>query len=238
MRDSLPPMGKFFRLRCVCAPQYLALSTWTSPKVSDSVLKLSVPILAVVVYRTAAAADEVRDVLVLCSNRLRPGLCSTKALLTAKLVPLLQRPWSAKDADATGRKNFVCMRVVLRCCVSKSGRIEDVRMRAARAASWHGVPDTKKEPYHPGYKTPLNTVMKPLISFRTQKPASQQRRGNSSCLWGKPHSMTLARIFDPYAMALSFLVGGVGFGMTFFFNTNVEGWGMHEIGYPAMAMVS
>lgn len=50
--------------------------------------------------------------------------------------------------------------------------------------------------------------------------------------------MTLVRIFDPYAMALSFLVGGVGFGMTFFFNTNVPGWGMHEVGFPAMAMVS
>lgn len=49
--------------------------------------------------------------------------------------------------------------------------------------------------------------------------------------------MALTRVFDPYAMALSFLVGGVGFGMTFFFNTNVQGWGMHEIGYPAMAMV-
>lgn len=49
--------------------------------------------------------------------------------------------------------------------------------------------------------------------------------------------MTFKRVFDPYAMALSFLVGGVGFGMTFFFNTNVQGWGMHEIAYPALAMV-
>lgn len=109
MRDSLPPIGKFFRLRCVCAPQYLELSTWTSPKVSDSVLKLSVLIFAVVVYRTAA--DEVGDVLSV--TRLGLGLCSTKALLTAKLLPLLQRPWSAKDADAKGRKIFVCIRVVM-----------------------------------------------------------------------------------------------------------------------------
>lgn len=47
----------------------------------------------------------------------------------------------------------------------------------------------------------------------------------------------MLRIFDPYAMALSFLVGGVGFGMTFFFNDNVSNWGMEEIAYPAMAMV-
>ncbi|CAM9793423.1 unnamed protein product [Pylaiella littoralis] len=45
------------------------------------------------------------------------------------------------------------------------------------------------------------------------------------------------RIFDPYAMAISFLVGGVGFGMTFFFNTAVSEWGAQEILYPAMAMI-
>lgn len=48
----------------------------------------------------------------------------------------------------------------------------------------------------------------------------------------------LVRIFDPYAIALSLLVGLVGFGMNFFFNTNISSWGMNEIGYPAMAMVS
>lgn len=40
MRDSLPPMGKFLRLRWVCAPQYRVSSTMISPKASDSVLAL------------------------------------------------------------------------------------------------------------------------------------------------------------------------------------------------------
>lgn len=40
MRDSLPPMGKFLRLRCVCAPQYRVSSTTISPNASDSVLVL------------------------------------------------------------------------------------------------------------------------------------------------------------------------------------------------------
>lgn len=40
MRDSLPPMGKFLRLRWVCAPQYRVSSTTMSPKASDSVLAL------------------------------------------------------------------------------------------------------------------------------------------------------------------------------------------------------
>lgn len=53
-----------------------------------------------------------------------------------------------------------------------------------------------------------------------------------------PRAAMIMRVFDPYALALSFLVGGVGFGMTFFFNTNVYSWRMQEIGYPAMAMVS
>lgn len=48
----------------------------------------------------------------------------------------------------------------------------------------------------------------------------------------------LVRILDPYAIALSLLVGLVGFGMNFFFNTDISTWGMNEIGYPAMAMVS
>lgn len=47
----------------------------------------------------------------------------------------------------------------------------------------------------------------------------------------------MVRIFDPYAIALSVLVGGVGFGMTFFFNTRVSSWGVQEIAYPALAMV-
>ncbi|CAM9204953.1 unnamed protein product [Hapterophycus canaliculatus] len=45
------------------------------------------------------------------------------------------------------------------------------------------------------------------------------------------------RIFDPYATALCLLVGGVGFGMTYFFNTNVAEWGAEEIVYPTMAMI-
>lgn len=49
---------------------------------------------------------------------------------------------------------------------------------------------------------------------------------------------TMFRIFDPYASVLCLLVGGVGFGMTFFFNTNVAEWGAEEIVYPTMAMVS
>lgn len=40
MRDSLPPMGKFLRLRWVCAPQYRVSSTTMSPNASDSVLAL------------------------------------------------------------------------------------------------------------------------------------------------------------------------------------------------------
>lgn len=47
----------------------------------------------------------------------------------------------------------------------------------------------------------------------------------------------MVRLVDPYAVALSLLVGGVGFGMTYFFNTNWAEWRMQEIGYPAMAMV-
>lgn len=46
------------------------------------------------------------------------------------------------------------------------------------------------------------------------------------------------RIIDPYAIALSLLVGSVGFGMTYWFNTNLFSWGTAEIGYPGMAMVS
>ena len=42
MRDSLPPIGKFMRLRWVCAPQYRVSSTMISPKASDSVLALDV----------------------------------------------------------------------------------------------------------------------------------------------------------------------------------------------------
>lgn len=48
----------------------------------------------------------------------------------------------------------------------------------------------------------------------------------------------MIRVFDPYAIALSLLVGGVGFGMTFYFNTRVSAWGSEEIAYPALAMVS
>lgn len=47
----------------------------------------------------------------------------------------------------------------------------------------------------------------------------------------------MMRFIDPYAVALSMLIGSVGFGMTYFFNTNFSTWGMQEIGYPAMAMV-
>ncbi|CAM9106210.1 unnamed protein product [Discosporangium mesarthrocarpum] len=43
--------------------------------------------------------------------------------------------------------------------------------------------------------------------------------------------------FDPYALALSLLVGLVGFGMTFFFNTSIEEWTIKEIGYPLAGMV-
>lgn len=52
------------------------------------------------------------------------------------------------------------------------------------------------------------------------------------------HNFTMIRVFDPYAIALSLLVGGVGFGMTFYFNTRVSAWGSEEIAYPALAMVS
>lgn len=89
----------------------------------------------------------------------------------------------------------------------------------------------------PRIQNAKNTVMKPI--FPSSYFEASAAEAATYCLWGKQaHTMTLVRIFDPYAMALSFLVGGVGFGMTFFFNTNVPGWGMHEIGYPAMAMVS
>ena len=64
MRDSRPPMGKFFRLRCVCAPQYLVLSTSTSPKVSDSVLELTVLIVAAVACPRAEVGDVRTDKLV------------------------------------------------------------------------------------------------------------------------------------------------------------------------------
>lgn len=46
------------------------------------------------------------------------------------------------------------------------------------------------------------------------------------------------RIFDPYAVALCCLVGGVGFGMTYYFHADVSEWGTEEIIYPTMAMVS
>lgn len=52
------------------------------------------------------------------------------------------------------------------------------------------------------------------------------------------HRLTMIRVFDPYAVALSLLVGGVGFGMTYYFNTRVSAWGSEEIAYPALAMVS
>lgn len=45
------------------------------------------------------------------------------------------------------------------------------------------------------------------------------------------------RLFDPYAMATCFLVGGVGFGITYYINTSVTEWGAEEIVYPLMAMV-
>lgn len=45
------------------------------------------------------------------------------------------------------------------------------------------------------------------------------------------------RLFDPYAMAMCFLVGGVGFGITYYINTAVNEWGAEEIAYPLMAMV-
>ena len=45
------------------------------------------------------------------------------------------------------------------------------------------------------------------------------------------------RLFDPYAMAMCFLVGGVGFGITYYINTSVNEWGAEEIVYPVMAMV-
>lgn len=45
------------------------------------------------------------------------------------------------------------------------------------------------------------------------------------------------RLFDPYAMAMCFLVGGVGFGITYYINTAVTEWGAEEIVYPMMAMV-
>ncbi|CAM9270114.1 unnamed protein product [Ectocarpus fasciculatus] len=45
------------------------------------------------------------------------------------------------------------------------------------------------------------------------------------------------RIFDPYALALSLLVGGVGFCTTFYFNTETSEWGKDEIAYPMMAMI-
>lgn len=48
----------------------------------------------------------------------------------------------------------------------------------------------------------------------------------------------MGKFLDTYAMALSILVGGVGFGMTYFFNTNFSEWGAQEMAYPAMAMVS
>lgn len=48
---------------------------------------------------------------------------------------------------------------------------------------------------------------------------------------------TMFRLFDPYAMAMCFLVGGVGFGITYYINTAVTEWGAEEIVYPMMAMV-
>lgn len=45
------------------------------------------------------------------------------------------------------------------------------------------------------------------------------------------------RLFDPYAMAMCVLVGGVGFGITYYINTSVNEWGAEEIVYPLMAMV-
>lgn len=47
----------------------------------------------------------------------------------------------------------------------------------------------------------------------------------------------MVRLIDPFALAMSVLVGCVGFGMTFYFNTNMSSWGMEEIAYPAAAMV-
>lgn len=44
IRDSAPPIGKFWRLRCVCAPQYLELSTSIGPKASDSVLGIELSV--------------------------------------------------------------------------------------------------------------------------------------------------------------------------------------------------
>lgn len=48
----------------------------------------------------------------------------------------------------------------------------------------------------------------------------------------------MIQLLDTYAIALSLLVGAVGFGMTFFFNTKTSEWGPQEIVYPALAMVS
>ena len=45
------------------------------------------------------------------------------------------------------------------------------------------------------------------------------------------------RLLDPYALAMCFLVGGVGFGITYYINTAVTEWGAEEIAYPVMAMV-
>eukprot|EP00903_Cladosiphon_okamuranus_P015086 g13954.t1 len=45
------------------------------------------------------------------------------------------------------------------------------------------------------------------------------------------------RLFDPYAMAMCFLVGGVGFGITYYVNTEVSEWGAEEMVYPVMAMI-
>ncbi len=45
------------------------------------------------------------------------------------------------------------------------------------------------------------------------------------------------RIFDPYAMVMCLLVGGVGFGMTYYFHTDLSEWGKEEIAYPTLAMV-
>ncbi|CAM9569717.1 unnamed protein product, partial [Choristocarpus tenellus] len=47
----------------------------------------------------------------------------------------------------------------------------------------------------------------------------------------------MIRLLDPYAFSLSLLVGMVGFGMNFFFNTNVSTWRINEIGYPLAGMV-
>lgn len=109
------------------------------------------------------------------------------------------------------------------------------RLEAPRVASisrpYQFTPDLLHKLSKPN--SPKSSVEKVQLDRGRQIPGDRR-----SARGDRAQERRMIRVFDPYALALSCLVGGVGFGMTFFFNTNVAEWGADEIAYPSMAMVS